>query len=93
MTSTHFNQVWFDLMGGTQWLAAIHPEDWLGLKANWLLAQAREMPFSGTRRLLCPGGSVHIMVYRRAPVRDKRGAVIFLGGARRRCVRDQVHRG
>jgi len=84
---TYLNHAWFDLMGGTlqdwtgrQWIDAIHPEDWPGLKANWRQAQAREAPFSGTRRLLSPGGGVHTMAYRAAPVRDERGAVIFWVG-------------
>ena len=84
---TYFNQAWLDLMGGTmqdwtgrQWIAAVHPEDWPGLSANWLVAQAREAPFSGTRRLLSPGGGIHTMAYRGAPVRDERGTVIFWVG-------------
>jgi PAS domain S-box-containing protein len=84
---TYFNQAWLDLMGGTlqdwtgrQWITVVHPDDWPGLRANWLLARAREAPFSGTRRLLSPGGVVHTMAYRAAPVRDERGVVIFWVG-------------
>lgn len=84
---TYFNQAWLELVGGTlqqwtgrQWVAAIHPEDRPGHRANWLLARVSGQPFSGTHRVLCQDGSVHTMAYRATPVRDERGAVMFWVG-------------
>ncbi|MBH1957747.1 MAG: PAS domain S-box protein [Burkholderiales bacterium] len=83
----YFNRAWFDLVGGSlrdwtgkQWLAAVHPEDLPGIKANWLLAQASQQPFSGLRRLLCKDGNVHTMAYRASPVRDEQGVTTFWVG-------------
>ena len=86
--ATYFNHAWFDLVGGTledwtggtQWFAAIHPEDLPDVRANWLLAQASQLPFSGIRRMLGKDGSVHTMTYRASPVLDDQGAVAFWVG-------------
>ncbi|MBG6074674.1 PAS domain S-box protein [Polaromonas sp. CG_9.11] len=84
---TYLNQAWFDLMGrtlqnwtGWQWLAALHPEDIAGVKQNWTLASAGNLPFSGIRRWLCQDGSVHTMAYRASPVLDAQGRVAFWVG-------------
>ena len=84
---TYFNHAWFDLVGGrlqdwtgTQWFAAIHPEDLPDIKANWLLARTNQEPFSGFRRVLCQDGSVHTMAYRASPVRDEQGVPTFWVG-------------
>lgn len=83
----YLNHAWFDLMGGTlqdwmgrQWIAALHPEDLAGLKQNWTLARAGNLPFAGIRRWLCRDGSVHTMAYRASPVLDAQGAVSFWVG-------------
>ena len=85
--ATYYNRAWFELVGGemkdwagTQWFAAIHPEDMAGVRKNWELATANGTPFVGMRRLLSVDGNYHTMSYRAAPVLDERGEVAFWVG-------------
>lgn len=85
--ATYYNRAWFELVGGEfkdwsgyRWLAAVHPEDVPGLKANWLAANAGQAPYSGTRRLLAKDGCYHTMTYRASPVHDEHGQVAFWVG-------------
>ena len=84
---TYMNQAWFDLVGGelenwsgTQWYAAVHPDDLPETKANWKQASKSSQPFAGVRRLLAKDGSLHTMSYRASPVFDAQGAVSFWVG-------------
>ncbi len=84
---TYMNQAWFELVGGeldnwsgTQWYAAVHPEDLPDVKANWKQASKTSQPFAGVRRLLAKDGSLHTMSYRASPVFDAQGAVSFWVG-------------
>jgi PAS domain S-box-containing protein len=84
---TYFNHAWFELVGGqlqdwtgTQWYGAIHPEDLPDVKANWLLAQASQLPYSGIRRVLGKDARVHTMTYRASPVLDEQGELAFWVG-------------
>ena len=81
---TYFNHAWFELVGGqlqdwtgTQWHGAIHPDDLPDVKANWRLAQASQLPYSGIRRVLGKDGRVHTMTYRASPVLDEQGELAF----------------
>ena len=84
---TYFNQAWFDLVGGgltdwlgSRWLAAIHPEDLPGMRANWEVAMANGSPYEGIRRVRSKNGDFRTMSYRASPVLDKRGDVSFWVG-------------
>jgi PAS domain S-box-containing protein len=84
---TYLNQAWFDLVGGefenwsgTQWYAAVHPDDLQGIQTNWKQASKSLQPFAGVRRLLAKDGSLHTMSYRASPVFDATGAVTFWVG-------------
>lgn len=85
--ATYFNRAWFDLVGGTlddwtgtQWHAAIHPEDLFEVQKNWAAATASRAPFVGIRRLLARDGSYHTMSYRASPVAGDGGEVAFWVG-------------
>ena len=84
---TYVNQAWFELAGGSlqdwagsQWFAAIHPEDRREVRANWKMAKASGSPFVGIRRFRAKGGAYHTMSYRAAPVLDAQGVVLFWVG-------------
>jgi PAS domain S-box-containing protein len=84
---TYFNHAWFELVGGQlqdwtgkQWYGAIHPDDLPDVKANWLLAQVSQLPYSGIRRVLGKNGRVHTMTYRASPVLDEQGKLAFWVG-------------
>ena len=84
---TYLNRAWFDLVGGalenwsgTQWYAAMHPDDLPDIQANWKQASKSRQPFSGVRRLMAKDGSLHTMSYRASPVFDAQGAVSFWVG-------------
>lgn len=85
--ATYFNRAWFDLVGGkledwtgTQWFAAIHPEDLPDVQAKWQAAKAAQSPFMGIRRVLARDGSTHTMSYRASPVLDEQRQVAFWVG-------------
>ena len=84
---TYLNRAWFDLVGGalenwsgTQWYAAMHPEDLPDMQANWKQASKNRQSFAGVRRVLARDGSLHTMSYRASPVFDTLGAVSFWVG-------------
>lgn len=84
--ATYFNRAWFDLAGGkmedwtgTQWFAAIHPDDLPDIRARWQVARETRSQYSGIRRVLARDG-VHTMSYRASPVLDERGEVAFWVG-------------
>ena len=84
--ATYFNRAWFELAGGkmedwtgTQWFAAIHPDDLPDVKARWQVARATRSQYSGIRRVLARDG-LHTMSYRASPVLDERGEVAFWVG-------------
>ncbi|WP_431094780.1 PAS domain S-box protein [Polaromonas aquatica] len=84
--ATYFNRAWFDLAGGkmedwtgTQWFAAIHPDDLPDIKARWHVAKATRSQYTGIRRVLARDG-VHTMSYRASPVLDEQGEVTFWVG-------------
>ena len=84
---TYLNRAWFDLVGGalenwsgTQWYAAMHPEDLPDMQANWKQASKSRQSFAGVRRVLARDGSLHTMSYRASPVFDAQGAVAFWVG-------------
>ncbi len=84
---TYVNQAWFELVGGSladwagsQWFAAIHPEDLPGVKANWKKSMLSGCPFVGIRRLRAKSGAYHTMSYRAAPVVDAQAKVLFWVG-------------
>ena len=84
---TYLNRAWFDLVGGelenwsgTQWYAAMHPEDLPDIQANWKQASKSRQSFAGVRRVLARDGSLHTMSYRASPVFDAQGAVSFWVG-------------
>ncbi len=84
---TYLNRAWFDLVGGalenwsgTQWYAAMHPEDLPDMQANWKQASKSRQSFAGVRRVLARDGSLHTMSYRASPVFDAQGAVSFWVG-------------
>ena len=84
---TYVNQAWFELVGGSladwagsQWFAAIHPEDLPGVKANWKMSKLSGCPFVGIRRLRAKSGAYHTMSYRAAPVLDAQAKVLFWVG-------------
>ncbi|MDB5742508.1 MAG: domain S-box protein [Polaromonas sp.] len=85
--ATYFNRAWFELMGGKlqnwlgyQWLAAVHPEDVMELKANWKISKESEKAYAGIRRLRAKDGSFHTMAYRASPVLDDQGQIAFWVG-------------
>ena len=84
---TYLNRAWFDLVGGsleswsgTQWYAAMHPDDLPDMQANWKQASKSRQSFAGVRRVLAKDGSLHTMSYRASPVFDAQGAVSFWVG-------------
>ena len=84
---TYLNRAWFDLVGGalenwsgTQWYAAMHPDDLPDMQANWKQASKSRQSFAGVRRVLASDGSLHTMSYRASPVFDGQGAVSFWVG-------------
>ena len=84
---TYLNRAWFDLVGGalenwsgTQWYAAMHPDDLPDMQANWKQASKNRQSFAGVRRVLARDGSLHTMSYRASPVFDTQGAVSFWVG-------------
>ena len=84
---TYLNRAWFDLVGGalenwsgTQWYAAMHPDDLPDMQANWKQASKSRQSFAGVRRVLARDGSLHTMSYRASPVFDTQGAVSFWVG-------------
>ena len=84
---TYFNRAWFDLVGGdlqdwsgTRWFDAMHPEDLPGMRANWEVAMASNLPYVGIRRVRSKNGVYHTMAYRASPVLDNQGEVSFWVG-------------
>lgn len=84
---TYVNQAWFELVGGSladwagsQWFAAIHPEDLPSVKSNWKRSMLSGCPFVGIRRLRAKSGAYHTMSYRAAPVLDAQSKVLFWVG-------------
>ena len=84
---TYLNRAWFDLVGGeleswsgTQWYAAMHPDDLPDMQANWKQASKSRQSFAGVRRVLARDGSLHTMSYRASPVFNAQGAVSFWVG-------------
>ncbi len=84
---TYLNRAWFELAGGqladwtgTQWLAAMHPDDLPDVTARWKTAIATQSQYAGERRLRAKDGSYHTMSYRASPVLDESGAVAFWVG-------------
>ena len=84
---TYYNRAWYELVGGTfddwsgsQWFAAIHPDDLPAVRANWQLAAGSGAPFVGIRRIRATDGSYHTMSYRASPVMDDLGEVAFWVG-------------
>jgi len=85
--ATYYNYAWFDLMGGTladwsgyQWLAAIHPEDVIGIKQAWAISRKNQSQYAGIRRMRSKDGSFRTMSYRASPVLDDQGDVEFWVG-------------
>lgn len=85
--ATYFNHAWFELVGGnmsdwlgSQWLALVHPEDLAEIRANWQVASAGQLQFSGERRLRAKDGCYHTMSYRASPVLGDDGQVAFWVG-------------
>ncbi|UUZ69554.1 PAS domain-containing protein [Polaromonas sp. P2-4] len=85
--ATYFNRAWFELVGGelpdwtgTQWFAAIHPEDLPDIQASWQSASANQSQYMGVRRVRDKDGSYHTMSYRASPVLDEQGKVVFWVG-------------
>src|SRR5260221_707141 len=79
----YFNQRWLEFLGlhleevcGWRWTGAVHPEDVAGLLQNWHAALASGEPLEAEARVRRADGEYRLLLHRKVPLRDERGAIV-----------------
>ena len=79
----YFNQRWLEFLGlpleevsGWRWTGAIHPEDVAGLLQKWHAALGSGEPLEVKARVRSADGEYRLLLHRKVPLRDERGAIV-----------------
>jgi diguanylate cyclase (GGDEF)-like protein/PAS domain S-box-containing protein len=67
-----------DELTGWQWLEAIHPDDRIRARDNWLSARRRKVPFAYEFRFVRPGGDIVFARLHAEPMAEPHGAPSYL---------------
>src|ERR1700674_162434 len=79
----YFNRGWLVFVGksseelcGWRWTDSIHPEDVAGLVQKWQAALANGEPLQAEARVRRADGEYRLLLHRKVPLRDERGAIV-----------------
>ena len=79
----YFNQRWLEFLGlpleevcGWRWTGAVHPEDVAGLLQKWHAALGSGEPLEVEARVRRADGEYRLLLHRKVPLRDERGAIL-----------------
>jgi formate hydrogenlyase transcriptional activator len=79
----YFNRPWLEFFGlpleevcGWRWTDAVHPEDVAGLLQKWHAALASGEPLEAEARVRRADGEYRLLLHRKVPLRDERGAIL-----------------
>ena len=79
----YFNQRWLEFLGlpleevcGWRWTGAVHPEDVAGLLQKWHAALGSGEPLEAEARVRRADGEYRLLVHRKVPLRNERGAIL-----------------
>ena len=79
----YFNRGWLVFVGksseelcGWRWTDSIHPEDVAGLVQKWQAALASGEPLQAEARVRRADGEYRLLLHRKVPLRDERGAIV-----------------
>ncbi len=78
----YFNHGWLVFVGksleelcGWRWTDSVHPEDTAGLVQKWQAALASGEPLEAEARVRRADGEYRLLLHRKVPLRDERGAI------------------
>jgi PAS domain S-box-containing protein len=79
----YFNHGWLVFVGksleelcGWRWTDSVHPEDTAGLVQKWQAALASGEPLEAEARVRRADGEYRLLLHRKVPLRDERGAIV-----------------
>jgi len=79
----YFNRGWLVFVGksseelcGWRWTDSIHPEDIAGMVQKWQAALANGEPLQAEARVRRADGEYRLLLHRKVPLRDERGAIV-----------------
>ena len=79
----YFNRGWLVFVGkspeefcGWRWTDSVHPEDVAGLVQKWQAALASGEPLEAEARVRRADGEYRLLLHRKVPLRDERGAIV-----------------
>jgi PAS domain S-box-containing protein len=79
----YFNQSWLEFLGlslkevcGWRWTGTVHPEDVAGLLQKWHAALGNGVPLEAEARVRRADGEYRLLLHRKVPLRDERGAIL-----------------
>src|ERR1700693_6157521 len=79
----YFNRGWLVFVGksseelcGWRWTDSIHPEDVAGMVQKWQAALANGEPLQAEARVRRADGEYRLLLHRKVPLRDERGAIV-----------------
>ena len=79
----YFNRRWLVFVGkpleelcGWRWTDSVHPEDVAGLVQKWQAALASGEPLEAEARVRRADGEYRLLLHRKVPLRDERGAIV-----------------
>jgi PAS domain S-box-containing protein len=79
----YFNHGWLVFVGksleelcGWRWTDSVHPEDTAGLVQKWHAALASGEPLEAEARVRRADGEYRLLLHRKVPLRDERGAIV-----------------
>jgi PAS domain S-box-containing protein len=79
----YFNRGWLVFVGksseelcGWRWTDSIHPQDVAGMVQKWQAALANGEPLQAEARVRRADGEYRLLLHRKVPLRDERGAIV-----------------